>query len=67
EWSEEWADSLPDSEARGAADDAARRTRWLGFPPASEERITAMEKRLGRRMPPSYRQFLQVSDGWRQA
>ncbi|MER6067984.1 SMI1/KNR4 family protein [Streptomyces sp. NPDC001817] len=66
-WSGEWADSLPDGETRGEDDEAARRARWLGFPPASEERIAAMEERLGRRMPPSYREFLEVSDGWRHA
>ncbi|NSC19814.1 SMI1/KNR4 family protein [Streptomyces albus subsp. chlorinus] len=65
-WSEEWADCLPD-ENRTEDDEAARQARWLGFPPASEERITAMEERLGRRMPPSYRGFLKVSDGWRHA
>ncbi|WP_416981298.1 SMI1/KNR4 family protein [Streptomyces sp. T028] len=67
EWSGEWADSLPDDETRGEDDEVARQARWLGFPPASEERIAAMEGRLGRRMPPSYREFLQVSDGWRHA
>ncbi|MCT2590735.1 SMI1/KNR4 family protein [Streptomyces sp. N2-109] len=66
-WSGEWADSLPEDEARGADEEAARRARWLGFPPASEERIAAMEARLGQRMPPSYREFLKVSDGWRHA
>ncbi|MFH9059889.1 SMI1/KNR4 family protein [Streptomyces coeruleorubidus] len=66
-WSGEWADSLPDDETRGEDDETARRARWLGFPPASEERIAAMEERLGRRMPPSYREFLKVSDGWRHA
>ncbi|MGW1954462.1 SMI1/KNR4 family protein [Streptomyces sp. NPDC001920] len=66
-WSGEWADSLPDDETRSEDDEAARQARWLGFPPASEERIAAMEKRLGRRMPPSYREFLKVSDGWRHA
>ncbi|MFE9680770.1 SMI1/KNR4 family protein [Streptomyces sp. NPDC006285] len=66
-WSGEWADSLSDGETRGEDDEAARRARWLGFPPASEERIAAMEERLGRRMPPSYREFLAVSDGWRHA
>ncbi|MFB6814230.1 SMI1/KNR4 family protein [Streptomyces sp. NPDC056347] len=66
-WSEEWADSLPDGEVRSKEDEAARRARWLGFPPASEERIAAVEKRLGRRLPPSYREFLQVSDGWQHA
>ncbi|MFD5161095.1 SMI1/KNR4 family protein [Streptomyces hawaiiensis] len=67
EWSGEWADSLPDGETPGEDDEAARQARWLGFPPASEERIAAMEERLGRRMPPSYREFLQVTDGWRHA
>ncbi|MFH8497281.1 SMI1/KNR4 family protein [Streptomyces coeruleorubidus] len=66
-WSGEWADSLPDDETRVEDDETARRARWLGFPPASEERIAAMEERLGRRMPPSYREFLKVSDGWRHA
>jgi hypothetical protein len=66
-WSAEWADSLAEGETRGEDDEAARRARRLGFPPASEERISAMEKRLGRRMPPSYREFLAVSDGWRHA
>ncbi|MEZ7002249.1 SMI1/KNR4 family protein [Streptomyces sp. AD55] len=56
-WSEEWVDSRADEEERPEG-------RWLGFPGASEERIVAMEKRLGRRMPPSYRAFLKVSDGW---
>ncbi|MCL6731544.1 SMI1/KNR4 family protein [Streptomyces neyagawaensis] len=65
-WSGEWADSVPDDELRDE-EEAARETRWLGFPPASEERITAMEERLGRRMPPSYRAFLRISDGWRHA
>ncbi|MER5382015.1 SMI1/KNR4 family protein [Streptomyces sp. NPDC002688] len=66
-WSGEWADSLPDDETRDEDDETARHARWLGFPPASEERIAAMEARLGLRMPPSYREFLRVSDGWRHA
>lgn len=66
-WSGEWADSLPDGETRGEDDEAARQARWLGFPPASEERIAVMEERLGRRLPLSYREFLKVSDGWRHA
>ncbi|MFF0739247.1 SMI1/KNR4 family protein [Streptomyces sp. NPDC004111] len=65
-WSGEWADSLSAEDAR-AEDEDARQSRWLGFPAASEERITAMEKRLGVRMPPSYREFLKVTDGWQHA
>ncbi|WP_320783544.1 SMI1/KNR4 family protein [Streptomyces sp. CRN 30] len=66
-WSGEWADRPPNDMAASEDDNAARRARWLGFPAASEERITAMEKRLGRRMPPSYREFLEISDGWQHA
>ncbi|UXX92063.1 SMI1/KNR4 family protein [Streptomyces sp. AD2-2] len=66
-WSGEWADSLPESDTRSEDDEAARQARRLGFAPATEERIAAMEERLGRQMPPSYREFLKVSDGWRNA
>ncbi|MFI2608524.1 SMI1/KNR4 family protein [Kitasatospora sp. NPDC018619] len=67
-WSEEWAgaygspDDLP-----AAGDEAAWQARWLGRAPASGERITAAEERLGCRLPPSYRAFLEVTDGWRHA
>ncbi|MFJ9743315.1 SMI1/KNR4 family protein [Streptomyces sp. NPDC101166] len=37
----------------------------LGRPGADQAAITAAEERLGRRLPPSYREFLAVSDGWR--
>ncbi|MEU6342450.1 SMI1/KNR4 family protein [Streptomyces sp. NPDC046977] len=65
-WSEEWADAQdPDSLTE---DDArALRDRWLGFAPADAERTAEAERRLGRRLPPSYRAFLEVSDGWRHA
>ncbi|MER8004170.1 SMI1/KNR4 family protein [Streptomyces sp. NPDC094149] len=68
-WSEEWADAQDPETPEGihAPDEEPRRTRWLGFPPASEERIKALEERLGLRLPPSYRTFLAVSDGWRHA
>jgi hypothetical protein len=38
---------------------------WLGFPGATEEQIAAAEARLGTTFPPSYREFLKVSNGWR--
>jgi HEAT repeat protein len=38
---------------------------WLGHPGATEEEISAAEARLGVTFPPSYREFLQVSNGWR--
>ncbi|HLY25044.1 MAG TPA: SMI1/KNR4 family protein, partial [Aggregatilineales bacterium] len=38
---------------------------WLGNPGASEEQIAALEARLGLTLPPSYSQFLAVTNGWR--
>ncbi|MEV6761411.1 SMI1/KNR4 family protein [Streptomyces sp. NPDC051105] len=69
-WSQEWADAQDGDTSEGerpARDEEPLRTRWLGFPPASEERIRALEERLGHRLPPSYRTFLAVTDGWRHA
>uniref|UniRef100_A0A832H3C8 SMI1/KNR4 family protein n=1 Tax=Oscillatoriales cyanobacterium SpSt-402 TaxID=2282168 RepID=A0A832H3C8_9CYAN len=40
---------------------------WLGYPGASEELIVQAETRLGTQLPPSYREFLQVSNGWRRS
>lgn len=37
---------------------------WLGRPPATEEAIRAAEVRLGLSLPPDFRAFLAVSNGW---
>ncbi|GGX73347.1 SMI1/KNR4 family protein [Streptomyces hiroshimensis] len=66
-WSEEWADSCDPDDPLRDEEEAARQARWLGFAPASGSQIAALEQRLGRRLPPSYRAFLEVSDGWRNA
>lgn len=39
---------------------------WLGYPGATETQITQAESRLGVRFPPSYREFLRVTNGWQQ-
>ncbi|WP_440064582.1 SMI1/KNR4 family protein [Streptosporangium sp. OZ121] len=39
---------------------------WLGMAPADEAEIRRQEQRLGRLLPPSYREFLLVSNGWDQ-
>ncbi|MGW3941969.1 SMI1/KNR4 family protein [Streptomyces phaeochromogenes] len=44
--------------------DEQRATGWLGYEGAGEQRIAALEDRLGTRLPPSYRSFLGTSDGW---
>ncbi|AXG77477.1 SMI1/KNR4 family protein [Streptomyces paludis] len=58
-WSEDWARSpVAREESPGT---------WLGFPAAGEERIGALEARLGVPLPPTYRSFLATTDGWRPA
>lgn len=39
-------------------------SRWCGQRPASESEILRAEARLGLKLPPSYRSFLSVSNGW---
>ena len=38
---------------------------WLGYPGATEEQITQAESRLGMTLSTSYREFLKVTNGWR--
>jgi hypothetical protein len=40
-------------------------SQWLGFEPASEQQIQRAERRLGMSLPPSYRTFMQTTNGWR--
>ncbi|MFE0464630.1 SMI1/KNR4 family protein [Kitasatospora sp. NPDC058965] len=42
----------------------AHANQWLGSNGAGEAEIGDLEDRLGRRLPPSYRSFLAVSNGW---
>jgi len=44
--------------------EAGREARWLGYEPASEQTVLAVEERLGVRLPPMYRNFLLTSNGW---
>jgi len=40
-------------------------SQWLGYPGATDEQVRRAEDRLGVTLPPSYRAFLRVSNGWR--
>ncbi|MDT5041920.1 MAG: hypothetical protein QOE51_2905 [Actinoplanes sp.] len=40
---------------------------WLGSAPCSEADVRAVEARLGRSLPPSFRNFYLVSNGWSDA
>jgi cell wall assembly regulator SMI1 len=55
-WQEEWVPRANRDDGRAAVP--------LGRAGADEAAIVTAEERLGRRLPPSYRQFLATSDGW---
>jgi SMI1 / KNR4 family (SUKH-1) len=40
-------------------------SRWLGYKPATEAEVERLERRLGYRLPPSFRAFLLTTNGWR--
>ncbi len=42
----------------------ARKNQWLGFSPANNLTLDALETKLDRRLPSSYRTFLQTTDGF---
>ncbi|MBC6456580.1 SMI1/KNR4 family protein [Actinomadura sp. HBU206391] len=65
-WSEEWI-STHDPEKEEPLDEDVIRDAWLGFAPASAEEVAAAEARLGHSLPPSLREFLLVTNGWRNA
>ncbi|MFE0176003.1 SMI1/KNR4 family protein [Streptomyces sp. NPDC059002] len=70
-WSEEWLDA-EDPEEFEELDEEMVRSRWLGFAPAGQGRIVALEERIRRLgvtapLPPSLRSFLEATDGWRHA
>jgi hypothetical protein len=44
--------------------EAYRPPDWLGATGVGEAELARHEERLGMRLPPSYRQFLQVTNGW---
>lgn len=60
DWSAELIEHYPDQ-----VPETAQRAGWLGFPPATLDAIEAAEQRLKTKLPPSYRDFLVTSNGWR--
>ena len=49
----------------GDIDKEAVEKKWLGFPPATLKDIHAKETQLGTTLPPSYREFLLTSNGFK--
>jgi len=44
--------------------DSVKESRWFGMPGATDQEVSSVEARLGLTLPPSYRLFLRVSNGW---
>lgn len=55
---------LANEDNRIELDDEVVKSGWLGMGPALSGEIAHLEKRLGKRLPPSFRQYLRVSNGW---
>lgn len=66
-WLEQWSEEPITAADPGDLEPEVVRQRWLGYSPASEADVEALEERLGLRLPPSYRGFLLTTDGWRHA
>ncbi len=65
-WLERWS-----REALEAGDEIAldvteqmRTTGWIGSPPASAQQVRDAETKLGRKLPPSLKDFYAVTNGW---
>jgi hypothetical protein len=64
-WSDELLDPvLHEQERAEPFPDEVRSAHWLGAAGATREEVGALEDRLGTTLPPSYRQFLLMSNGW---
>ncbi|MFJ9843824.1 SMI1/KNR4 family protein [Kitasatospora sp. NPDC101155] len=65
-WSDEWLDPILHEQERSEPfPPDVRAARWLGAAGAVSDEVAAVEERLGVALPPSYRQFLHTSNGWR--
>ena len=63
---ETWSRELIEAGAHPDLPSEVVESGWLGFPGATDEQLAVLEARLGVGLPPSYRAFLRVSNGWRQ-
>ena len=56
---------LDDARIREDVPEEVARSGWMGYDGATAEEIAELERHLGVTLPPSYRAFLEVSNGWR--
>lgn len=63
-WSRDFLERLEDQEFASFSSEVIE-ARWLGYLPATDAEIEQAQTRLKIKLPPSYRNFLTVSNGWR--
>jgi hypothetical protein len=69
QWSQEVLESLGNRQGNFpslSSESGLIQPNWLGYPGATDEQIVSAETRLGMTLPPSYREFLKTTNGWRQ-
>ncbi len=59
-----WSEAILDSVEPSVLPEGALERKWVGNPPATDAQIDAAEERLQCRLPPSYREFLKITNGW---
>jgi hypothetical protein len=59
-----WSEAILDSGEDCELPQDARESRWVGYPPATDDQIAEAEQRLRCILPPSYKDFLKISNGW---
>lgn len=64
QWSRDFLERLEDSEFASLPSEVIE-ARWLGYLPATDAEIEQAQTRLNITFPPSYCNFLKVSNGWR--
>lgn len=60
-----WSCELLQTKLAERLEPAVESSDWLGFDGANEKEIADLERRLGVILPPSYKAFLRISNGWR--
>ncbi|HLS78162.1 MAG TPA: SMI1/KNR4 family protein [Nocardia sp.] len=66
-WLSRWSEERIGCAEPGEPDEQIVREGRLGFAPATPEEVAAAEARIGLPLPPSYREFLLTTNGWRMA
>lgn len=64
QWNRDLLEQLEDDEIRSLSPEVIE-SKWFGYSGATVTEISEAETRLRRTFPPSYRDFLKTSNGWR--